>query len=291
MTDTADILVTGGAGKLGQALARCGCTAISRADLDITDPVQTASMLELRRPAAIINCAAYTAVDQAETDAEAAHRLNGAAAGALAQFCAVAGIPLIHVSTDMVFDDGNPLMPLDEKAWASPKSVYGASKLEGENLVRAAGGNQMVVRVSWLFDTSGTSFVSKILSAGVKHDELRIVTDETGRPSATDDVAEKLLALALRMPGDEILPPLLHLGPPNPVSRFEWAQHIFEVSEALGGPAPRLHPVNAEAFDTPARRPRGVVLDTCLADDLIGPMPDWRAPSRAAVEAFLKSAP
>lgn len=289
MSGAADFLVTGGSGKLGQALARLGCTALSRTDLDITNHAQTASLLEIRRPAAVINCAAYTAVDQAETDVDAAHRLNGAAAGALAQFCAAAGVPLVHVSTDMVFADGDPDIPLNEQAWASPDSVYGASKLEGENLVRAAGGHQMVARVSWLFDTSGQSFISKILNAGQKNAELRVVTDEVGRPSFIDDVAEKLLALARRMAAGETFAPLLHLGSPGPVSRFEWAQQVFEASKALGGPAPKLHPVSADAFETPARRPRGVILDTRLADELLGPMPDWRPRSRAAVEAILKA--
>ena len=168
MSPSDRILVTGGKGRLGEALGRQGCTALSRARLDITEPAQSAAVLEEQRPAAVINPASYTAVDAAEREEEAARAINAAGAANLASFCAAADIPLIHISTDMVFAEGDPESPLGETAWAAPQSVYGATKLEGETMVRSAGGRHCVARVSWLFGQTGTSFVSKMLELAAK---------------------------------------------------------------------------------------------------------------------------
>ena len=164
MTEPGRILVSGGKGRLGQALARQGCTAFGRDLFDLTRPDRMAALLDARQPACVINCASYTAVDAAEQNEAAARAINAEGAGALASVCSALDIPLIHVSTDMVFDSASPANPLTEEVSPRPGSVYGLTKLEGEALVRAAGGRAVIVRVSWLFGDDTTSFVSKMLS-------------------------------------------------------------------------------------------------------------------------------
>ncbi|WP_084398699.1 dTDP-4-dehydrorhamnose reductase [Henriciella aquimarina] len=289
MTETNRILVAGGMGRLGQALARQGCRALGRDRMDITNPTQLASVIEQTAPSVIINAAAYTAVDHAEAEPETANRINATGAGLLARLAAVAGIPLIQVSTDMVFSEGDPGEPKRESAWTAPTSVYGASKLEGETLVRSAGGRHLVTRVSWLFSDEGESFITKILAHGAKNAELKLVDDETGRPTHVDALASQLVALAAKLAKGESLPGVLHLGPPNPVSRFGWAEQVFAAAAKAGGPSPALTPVPGSAFETPAPRPRGVVLDVSAAERLLGPMPDWRAASDEVVRLALKA--
>jgi dTDP-4-dehydrorhamnose reductase len=265
--------------------------AVDRQTLDITDIAQIAAVLEQRRPDLVINAAAYTAVDSAEREPEAAYRLNGAGAANLARYCEAAGIPLIHMSTDMVFQTGDPDRLIQESDWAAPVSVYGSSKLEGENLVRASGARSVIARVSWLFSGDKPGFVAKILDAGRTRDALNVVTDEIGRPTPMHALADQLIKLANQLAEGGPLPPVLHLGPSGPVSRMEWAEAIFETAKAAGGPSPALHPVTSDAFDTPAKRPVGVVLDTTLANSLLGPMPGWRPASDEIVRELLANQP
>ena len=287
MMDTRRILVTGGNGRLGQALGRKGCLALGRDRLDINNPAQLAAVIEQNAPALIINAAAFTNVDAAEAQPETAKRVNANGAGIAARLAAAAGIPIIHVSTDLVFSEGNPEQPLKESAWTAPASVYGTTKLEGETLVRSAGGRHVVVRVSWLFGDGSDSFIAKILKFGAERDTLQLVTDEYGRPTSFDALAGQLVLLAGMMAEGRDLPSVLHLGPAGPVNRLEWAERIFGVASKEGGPNPRLEPVLGTHFPTPARRATGVVLDTRLADSLVGPMPDWGPACDASVRALL----
>ena len=232
-----------------------------------------AALLDARPLACVINCASYTAVDAAEDNEATARAINAEGAGALASLCAAMDMPLIHISTDMVFDSAAPETPLTEEITPHPGSKYGATKLDGEVLVRAAGGRSVIVRVSRLFGDDATSFVSKMISLARNRDTLSIVTDEAGRPTPFDNLAAHLVRLAGVMTRAAPVPPLLHFGPAPAVSRYDWARRIFETSGALGGPSPSLTPVGSDAFSFPAKRPRGVILDTGLADGLLGPMP------------------
>jgi dTDP-4-dehydrorhamnose reductase len=284
------ILVTGGAGRLGRALGRLGCNAPGRDALDITDRDSIARAVRQARPVLVINAAAYTNVDGAEAEADRAHQINAKGAGLIAEVCAEEDIPLIHISTDMVFSKGDPDQPVTEQAEPAPNSVYGQSKLEGELEVRAAGGRYCVARVSWLFSGEGESFITKILAVAAQRDQLQLVDDEYGRPTHVDALAAHLLKLSDLMVAKEAVPPLLHLGPPAPVSRYGWARKIFEVSGECGGPAPEMTPVPGSTFPTPAQRARGLVLDVTLADSLLGPMPEWKPMSASVVRNFLKKA-
>ncbi len=287
MLDPSTILVAGGEGRLGRALRQLGCNAQARNALNITDGQMLARRLDAVRPALVINAAAYTAVDAAESDELAAIALNRNGAWALAHRCAYFGIPLIHLSTDCVFGDAAADAPVDEAVPTAPLSVYGRTKADGEAKVLDAHDQACVVRVSWLFDDSAESFVGKILRAAGQRKELSIVADEWGRPTPVADLATTLLRLAGMIVSGKKAPRLLHLGPRRPVNRFEWAQEIFEASQQMGGPYPKLTAISAADFVTPARRPRGLVLDVTRAQTLLGAMPDWRAANSNAVRANL----
>lgn len=288
--ETNAILVTGGAGRLGRALARLGCNAPGRDALDVTNRDSIAQAVRQSRPVLVINAAAYTNVDGAEAEADRAHQINAKGAGLIAEVCAEEDIPLIHISTDMVFSQGNPDQPVTEQAEPAPNSVYGQSKLDGELAVRAAGGRQCTSRVSWLFSGEGESFISKILAVAAQRDHLQLVDDEYGRPTHVDALAAHILKLSELIVANETVPPLLHLGPPGPVSRYGWAREIFNVSDKYGGPAPQMTPVPGSTFPTPAERARGLVLDVTLADGLLGPMPEWQPMSASVVRNFLGKA-
>ncbi|RIJ23749.1 NAD-dependent epimerase/dehydratase family protein [Henriciella barbarensis] len=288
--DRSAILVTGGAGRLGQALGHLGCTATGRDALDITDSASIRQAIHRSRPSLVINAAAYTNVDGAETETDRAHKINAAGAGLVAEACTAADIPLIHISTDMVFSQGRPDQPVNEQADPTPNSVYGQSKLDGELKVRAAGGHHCIARVSWLFAGEGESFVSKMLAVAKQRDHLQLVDDEYGRPTHVEALAGHLLKLARHMLDASNAPTLLHLGPPEPVNRHGWAREIFDVSANYGGPSPTMSPVPGSTFPTPAPRARGLVLDVNLADRLLGPMPAWQPMSETVVRIILGKA-
>ena len=283
-----DILVAGGHGKLGSALGRLGANAVGRDVLDVLSIDSIAAALDGHKPKLAINCTAYTDVDKAESDVETVFALNARGARNLAEFCAERSIPLIQISTDCVFGDGTPSRPVTETAQTVPLSVYGRSKLEGEQAVCAAGGRHCIARVSWLFDDGPHSFIGKMLGFANGREEMQIVDDAYGRPTEVNALAGQLLLLAERMVANESVPSILHLGPPRPVNRFEWAKTIFAASAGAGGPAPNLSPCSSDIFNEPARRPRGLVLDTQLADGLLGPLPDWQTASDAAVANIVR---
>ncbi|MEM9263154.1 MAG: dTDP-4-dehydrorhamnose reductase [Pseudomonadota bacterium] len=279
------ILVAGGGGRLGRALQSTGATSLLRSELDITNARSISSALEERRPDLVINAAAYTDVEGAETDRDTAFAINATGAGELAQACATANIPLVHVSTDYVFGDGSPEEPVSEASPPNPLSCYGESKLAGELAVQAVGGTHTIVRVSWLFDQGPDTFVGKMLNVAAGRDEMKVVDEAFGRPTSVGDLAPKLKELAeMILDGKTELPQILHMGPPDPVSRFAWAEEIFRGSGAQGGPAPRLSPCSASEFPTKVRHPLGLVLDVTTAEALLGPMADWQSATEAAVK-------
>ncbi len=283
------ILVAGGRGKLGSALGRLGANALGREALDVLSMQSISSALDKHAPKLVINCTAYTDVDRAESDAEAVFALNVGGAQRLAELCAERHIPLIHISTDCVFGDGSPDMPVTEDAPMAPLSVYGQSKRDSEVAALEAGGRVCIGRVSWLFDHGPQSFIGKMLAIAQGRETMQIVDDAYGRPTEVGALAERLLKLAELMAGGRDVPSILHFGPPEPVNRFEWAEAVFAASAARGGPAPVLSPCSSDTFNEVARRPRGLVLDTQLADDLLGPFPDWRPSSDAAVAQLVRS--
>ena len=290
MIDPSRVLVTGGHGRLGKALGGLGCTALGRSELDITSPESLNAAISKFTPQAIINCAAYTAVDRAETEADKAFALNRDGAANVAAACNQARIPLVHISTDCVFGDSDGKQHVKEHDPTVPLSVYGQSKRAGEKAVMSAGRQRVcIARVCWLFDEAEDTFIGKILNVAKGRDKLQIVNDAYGRPTPVNCAAEQLIKLAERLNDGMPTPEILHIGARNPVNRLEWAKVIFAKSAVLGGPAPALTPCSSDTFPEPARRPRGLIMDTAIANSLLGEMHDWQQETKNAVANLLGS--
>lgn len=255
------VVVTGAGGQLGRALAATvppGVTMIgrTRAQTDVTDPAAIAALLDTARPDAVINCAAYTAVDAAETDPEAAAALNTDAPGLLAAETAARGIGLIHLSTDYVFsgDDDRARQvgdPLD------PRTVYGRTKADGEAAVRAGHPGAVVVRTAWVFTGEPTDFAGTMLHLVAERDVVEVVDDQVGSPTYAPDLAHGLWQLVTADP--PITGRVLHaVG----AGRASWYDLARTVVAAAGRDPQRIRPCTTDRFPRPAPRPRWSVLST-----------------------------
>jgi dTDP-4-dehydrorhamnose reductase len=260
------LLATGGRGQVGAALARRGAAlghevaAPERRVLDVCDPQQVEAALDALAPAAVINAAAYTQVDRAEHDRDAAFAVNAAAPGALAAACARRGIALIHLSTDYVFD-GTARRPYLEDDPVAPLGVYGASKAEGERAVIAAGG--VVLRTSWVFSATGANFARTIVRLALERPELRVVADQHGCPSFADDVADAAIALAERATGGAAAASIYHVTGDGPTTWHGFATAIVDAARSRRALAcAAVVPITTAEYPTPARRPAYSVLDT-----------------------------
>ena len=285
------LLVPGGHGQLGTDLAALGARigtvrAPGSADLDITsDTAVRAAIKNLvddsriagRHPI-VVNAAAYTAVDAAETDETTAHLVNAHGPAVLAMACAEAGVPLIHVSTDYVFagDADHPYEPDDP---TYPRSVYGHTKLAGEQAVLSATDSAWVVRTAWVYGAAGGNFVKTIVKLQGQRDTLSVVDDQRGSPTWSADLAAGLLDLATaiadgRAPADRVL----HRTGGGETTWFGLARAVFE---ELGADPARVHPCTTADFPRPAPRPAYSVLSdrTWLAAGLVPAVP-WRAALR-----------
>ena len=265
------LLVTGAQGMLGRAVVDCAVRlghdvrAASRAELDITDTEATRRALLAGRPAAVINCAAYTDVDGAESDWQGAERVNASGAGHLAAAAAEVGARIVHVSTDYVFD-GSKREPWVESDPVAPLGVYGDTKLAGELAVAAANPTHMIVRTAWLFGAGGRNFVDTMLSLAATRDELAVVTDQVGCPTWTGHLAGALVELAERP--DDI--GVHHIAGAGSCTWNEFALEIFE----RAGIDCRVLPATSEQFVRPAKRPAYSVLGSERREPLT--LPPWQ---------------
>ncbi len=269
----AEILITGANGQLGRAVerdanARGLSVAGSDVDtLDIADEKAVNQWVEEHQPRTLVNCAAYTAVDDCEAHEEEASVINGRAVGHLAASCDRAGATLIHVSTDYVFD-GTANRPYREQDPTRPTSAYGRTKLIGEQAAQRAA-RHLVVRTAWLYGHEGQNFVEAIrrqIESGAP--ELRVVADQQGNPTSCEDLAAALLDLA-----DTDFSGIVHAVNSG---RTTWHEFAREIARLLGSTI-AVHPVTTDAFLRPAPRPAYSVLDTALLESLIGrPMPAWQ---------------
>jgi dTDP-4-dehydrorhamnose reductase len=264
------VLIIGRKGQLATdlaAMASCGqpLACLGRPGLDLTDKDSIARAIDRHQPAAIINAAAYTAVDKAESEPEAAFALNRDGPALLAALCARHAIALVHVSTDQVFGDDRAV-PHAEHDKPDPLCTYGRSKLAGERHVLEAGGQALIARVSWVFGPSGDNFVTKVLGWAKARPELSIVADQMGRPTYSPELAALLLRLAANMAAGKTSPTrVLHLAGADIMSRADQARAILAASRARGGPFAVVKGVPTSAFPTPAKRPLNAVLDVSLA--------------------------
>lgn len=268
--ESVTILVFGGQGQLGRALAaHRDVMALSRHQCDITFEDQIFAAIREHSPVAVINAAAYTAVDKAESERDQARLINAVAPGLIAEASARHRIPLIHISTDCVFG-GDSDEPYDENDLPGPINAYGESKLAGERAVLAASPDNIVVRVSWLFSIHGTNFIHAILRLAATQDQLRIVSDQIGGPTFAPDFAQALLDMVPQLEGRGGL--YHYCGAPF-VSRADFAREILNSA----GLNVTVNDIPTSDFPTPAQRPLNSRLDCRKIQEKFGlPQSDWR---------------
>ena len=280
---TSKILVLGQSGQTALELAKLGpppgfeLVFAGRARFDLMGPDDPDALVAAEVPAAVINAAAYTAVDRAESEPDAAFRLNRDVPAALARACARRGIPLVHFSTDYVFDGTKP-EPYVEDDPKAPASVYGRSKAEGEEAVLAAGGQAVILRTSWVYSAFGSNFVKTMLRLAGERPEIGVVADQLGRPTWAEDCASGALlavqALLDRQPRAE---GVLHLSGAGDATWADFARAIFEESAASGGPRATVRPITTAEHPTAAARPANSRLDCSKITRVMGlPMRPWR---------------
>jgi len=263
-----NILVTGSEGQLGTELVRqapaCGVvvTAPLLAEMDLTNCARVEEVFTTVRPAAVINAAAYTLVDRAETESDLAFAVNAAAPAHLARLCSREGIPLVQVSTDYVFD-GRKQTPYVEDDPVAPLGVYGRSKAEGEAAVRSTLREHLIVRTAWLYSPYGSNFVRTILRLAAEGKELRIVDDQVGSPTCAADFAEALLSIVGRLRSDGEIPwGTYHYCGRGITSWFGFARHILQTLVARRHiDAYRVVPITTREYPTAAGRPAFSALD------------------------------
>jgi dTDP-4-dehydrorhamnose reductase len=284
------LLVLGRRGQLAQALLRRTwrnspdeqVIALGSAEIDITSTQAIDIAIDATKPHLIVNAAAYTAVDRAEIEPEAAFALNAEVPGRLAAAAAARDIPFIHLSTDYVFD-GTADRPYTETDPVNPLSVYGASKLAGERAVAEAGGRHAIVRTSWVFSADGHNFVKTMLRLAREREELRIVADQHGRPTAADDIADAIDLLRLHVTHGTVSG-VVHFGGAPATCWHDFATAIFACAAPFGISAPRLIPISTAAYPTPARRPLQSTLDCRRYLDLPGAvLPNWHDSLRKVI--------
>lgn len=268
------ILVFGRSGQLGQALARAPqVVALDRGAGDLNDPAACVAAIHAHAPRAVINAAAFTAVDLAEAETAQAMRINSETPGAMAAACAVRGIPFVSVSTDYVFD-GTGTAPWRPEDRPAPLNAYGRSKAAGEAAIAAAGGAWAVLRTAWVVSGQGGDFLSAMLRLGAGRDQIRVVADQIGGPTPATDLARACLTVAEGLRTEPDKGGLYHFAGAPEVSRADFARAIL----ARAGIACVVQDIPSTAWPTPAARPLNARLDCGAIERHFGlARPDWRA--------------
>ncbi|HEY7548347.1 MAG TPA: dTDP-4-dehydrorhamnose reductase [Hyphomicrobiaceae bacterium] len=291
MSEERPILVAGRAGQVARCLveaaARKGVrlVAVGRPDLDIGDARSIAEAVAATRPGLIVNAAAYTAVDKAESEPEQAFAINRDGAVRLAVAAAAARIPFVHISTDYVFDGRKPT-PYSEDDATAPLGVYGRSKLEGETCVREACPGALMLRTSWIYSPYGQNFVRTMLRLAETRDVVRVVDDQHGAPTSAADIASAILALAPQLlagGGGG----LYHLAADGVTTWYGFAAAILAGWKARGRRAPVLEPIATAGYPTAARRPANSRLDCSrIARDFGIRLPPWQQSLAVCLDAL-----
>jgi dTDP-4-dehydrorhamnose reductase len=272
------ILVFGANGQVGRAIiSRASGLALGfdRSAVDICAEDAVRQTVRDHPPAAIVNAAAYTAVDKAEIEPDAALRVNRDGAAILAEAASSAGVPFIHLSTDYVFD-GTKRTPYREDDPIAPLGAYGISKAEGEHAVRTISARHVILRTAWIYSPYGTNFVRTMLRLARERAELRIVDDQSGCPTTAADIASAIIAILERAKAPDFSEwGTYHLCGGDVVTWYDFATLIFEAAELYGQRAPRLIPISTADYPTAARRPAYSVLamDKLEATFAIHPRP------------------
>lgn len=279
------IVVTGRTGQVVQSLLErtantdVGIVTLGRPEVDLARPLEIAAALTALRPQAVVSAAAYTAVDLAETEPDMAHAVNAAGAGAIARAAADLDIPILHLSTDYVFD-GRLNRPYREDDPTHPIGVYGRSKLEGERAVAAAGTNHAILRTAWVYSPFGKNFPRTMLKLASTREEIPVVADQLGTPTSALDIADGIIAVLRNLvanPSASELRGIFHMTAGGDTNWADFAEAIFATSAVAGGPVARVTAIPTSAYPTPARRPANSRLDSTKLADIHGVrLPHWR---------------
>ena len=270
------VLVTGAGGQLGRELQRLAagypsfnCVFVTREQLPVDDPGKVRELFAEVKPDWCINCAAYTAVDKAETEREAAFRINGDAPGSLAKACRGAGARFIHISTDYVFD-GSRSVPLKEDDATGPINVYGASKLEGERrALEEYRESTLIIRTSWVYSEFGNNFVKTMIRLMNERPAIGVVDDQIGSPTYAADLADAIFQI---MSARKFIPGIYHYSNEGQIS---WYQFALAIRFLIESPC-KVNPIPTAQFPTPARRPAWSLMDKTLIRDSYGvPVLAW----------------
>lgn len=271
------LFVVGAEGQVARSLreAAAGHADIvfghgARPDLDLARPETIERALADFMPDIVVNPAAYTAVDKAEVEIAAAFEINRDGAGFVAEAAARRGVPVIHLSTDYVFD-GRKASPYVESDAVGPQSVYGQSKLEGERAVAAVNPRHVILRTAWVYSPFGSNFVRTMLRLAGERDRLRVVDDQVGCPTYAPDIAEAILRIARHLSDSEWDPAyagVCHLAGPDAVSWCQFARKIFQMQSERGGRAIAVDSISTSDYPTPAARPANSRLSTARLESV-----------------------
>ena len=278
------VLVIGAQGQLSRALVELAkSTNISvvtagRPELDLLKPSTVARAVEAAAADVVVNAAAYTAVDEAEVEPELAYATNAEGAGHVAEACARKDTPLIHISTDYVFN-GALARPYREDDQAAPPGVYGQSKLEGERRVADAWQRHVILRTAWVYSPFGHNFVKSMLRLAANQSEIRVVNDQVGNPTYAPHLAAGILAVARQIASfieDDLRWGVYHVAGRGEATWFRLAQEVFAQSKPLGGPVAHARPICTDEYPTLARRPANSRFDCSKCAGVFGVrLPEW----------------
>lgn len=290
------LAVTGKTGQVVTALLERGAAAgidviaLGRPELDLSHDHSVLDALAAASPDVIVSAAAYTAVDKAETEADLAQAVNARGPALVAAAAAKLNVPIIHLSTDYVFD-GSKASPYVENDATGPLGVYGASKLAGEAAIAAATSNHVILRTAWVYSPFGQNFLKTMLRLAGDRPQLRVVDDQRGNPTSALDIADAVLAVARNLvdrPDQSELRGVFHLAGTGEASWADFAIEIFAASAALGGPSAEVTRITTADYPTPARRPANSRLSSARLQQIHGViMPHWTTATRAVVERLV----
>lgn len=290
------LAVTGKNGQVVSALQALASdeleiVALGRPELDLAQPETVLTALREVKPDVVVSAAAYTAVDKAESEQDIAFAVNRDGARAVAQAASDIGIPVIHLSTDYVFD-GTKDTAYVESDPTGPTSIYGRSKLEGERAVSETTDNYAVLRTAWVYSKYGNNFVKTMLRLSESRDEINVVSDQFGCPTSANDIATAIVAVAKKLVEDSSarLRGVFHLSGTGETNWANFAKQIFAFSAENGGKSMIVNDITTAQYPTPARRPANSRLDCSKLEEVYGiRLPSWQISTRAVVTALAQS--
>jgi dTDP-4-dehydrorhamnose reductase len=291
------ILVVGGHGQLGQELATLAAErgvplhAVSRQEADISNRDAVARQIAQTRPTMVVNAGAYTNVDRAETDVEAATRSNETGPAVLADLCSERGLPLVHISTDYVFDGTKPIAYVESDPVA-PINVYGRTKAAGEAAIRKRHPRHVILRTSWLYGRFGSNVLKTVLRLASEGTDLRFVIDQRGCPTSTLDIARAILHMAPRLQGDDDVWGTFHLAGSGATTWHGFVGHVVDGQAQFTGRRPSVTAITTAELARPAPRPQNSELDSSRFADVFGFRTEpWQAMTDWTVRRLLAPEP